>query len=88
VASNGKWEIAFWVLTAVAISSFGWSTMCYRDNRLKIEGLNGKYDKLKEVSNDALHLINMHLQRIEIHLGIPQTLAFPKIHTEDATENE
>lgn len=67
---NDKWQIGFWVLTVLVVSSFTWATACAWMNQTKIENNRIRYDNLKEVANDALHKIDLRLSRIEDKLDI------------------
>lgn len=68
--SNGKWQIGFWVITALVIGSFGWTTFNAFNNQRKIENLENRHYELKEVANDCLHKIDLRLSRIEHKLGV------------------
>ena len=67
---NGRWQIGFWVMTVLVVSSFSWSTVCYLNNQRRIEINTNKLYGLQRVSNDALHQIDLRLSRIEFSLGI------------------
>lgn len=67
---NGKWQLAFFIITVLVIGSFTWSTLCYLNNQRRIEGNTERYFLLKEVANDCLHKIDLRLSRIEDKLGI------------------
>ena len=70
VESNGKWQVGFWVITALVMGSFSWTTFNAFNNQSKISVLETKHYELKEVANDCLHKIDLRLSRIEDKLGV------------------
>ena len=67
---NGKWQIGFWVVTILVVSSFSWTTICYLNNQRRIENNTERYINLRQISNDTLHSIDIRLSRIENKLDI------------------
>ena len=63
MADNGKWQIAFFLLTAFTVASFTWTTWCYFRNDNKIENLT-------QVANHSLSSIDKRLSRIEWKMGV------------------
>jgi len=68
-SGNGKWAIAFWVLTVLTVGSFTWTTWCYFRN-------DDKIDCLTQVANHSLTSIDKRLYRIEIACGIEPKAVF------------
>jgi len=68
--NGGKWQVGFWVITALVIGSFSWTTFCAFNNQRRIEILADRYIGLREISNDCLHKIDLRLSRIEQKLDI------------------
>jgi hypothetical protein len=82
MAENGKWQVGFWIITALTIGLYGWTTVCHLYNRSKIEqdyqlnrqdfkDVNKQVENLSKVANDCLHKIDLRLSRIEYKLKIP-----------------
>jgi len=70
MGNDSKWQIGFWVISALVIGSFTWTTFCAFNNQRRIEDLTTKHYDLKEVANDCLHKIDLRLSRIENKLGV------------------
>jgi hypothetical protein len=63
MAENGKWQVAFFLLTVFTVASFSWSTWCFFRNDSKIENL-------AQVANHSLTNIDKRLCKIEWKLGV------------------
>lgn len=68
--SNGKWQVAFWVITFLVVGSFAWTTSCYLTNQYRIESNMNRLEILRDLANDTMHRIDKRLSRIEFKLGI------------------
>lgn len=67
---NGKWSIAFWIMTVLVIGSFTWTSISAMYLLKKTESNTERYFTLKEVANDCLHAIDLRLSRIEDKLRL------------------
>jgi hypothetical protein len=63
MAENGKWSVAFWLMTGLTIFSFAWTTFCYFNNSDKIRDL-------ALTANHSLTSIDLRLSKIEWKLGV------------------
>ena len=59
---NGKWSIAFWVVTVMTVASFGWTTFCFFHNQNKI-------NDLAQTANHSLTSISANMNDINIRLS-------------------
>ena len=59
---NGKWSIAFWVVTVLTVASFGWTTFCFFHNTNKI-------NDLAVVANHSLTSISTAINNIDLRLS-------------------
>ncbi len=59
---NGRWTIAFWIMSVLAVASFGWTTFCYFNNGDKI-------NDLAQVANHSLTSINQSMANIDLRLS-------------------
>jgi hypothetical protein len=62
MVDNGKWSVAFWLMTSLTIFSFGWTTFCYFNNGDKIMDLS-------QTANHSLTAISESMSKIEIRLS-------------------
>ena len=65
MAENGKWSVAFWIMSALAVASFGWTTFCYFNNGDKIMDLSKVANHSLTSINDSIAKIDIRLSRIE-----------------------
>ena len=68
--SNGKWSIAFWIMTVLGIASFGWTTFCYFNNGDKINDLAKTANHSLTSINESITNIDLRLSKIEWKLDI------------------
>ena len=62
---NGKWSVAFWVVTVLTVASFGWTTFCYFNNGDRIRDLAQVANHNLTSINENMSAINVRLSRIE-----------------------
>jgi hypothetical protein len=63
--SDGKWSVAFWLMTGLTIFSFAWTTFCYFNNGDKIIDLSKVANHSLTSINDSIAKIDIRLSRIE-----------------------
>jgi hypothetical protein len=65
MAENGKWSIAFWVVTVMTVASFGWTTFCFFHNGNRIMDLSQTANHSLTSISESVNAINVRLSRIE-----------------------
>jgi formiminotetrahydrofolate cyclodeaminase len=65
MAENGKWSVAFWVVTVLTVASFGWTTFCFFHNSNKITDLAQTANHSLTAINENMSAINVRLSKIE-----------------------
>jgi hypothetical protein len=65
MAENGKWSIAFWVVTVMTVASFGWTTFCFFNNGDKIMDLSRTANHSLTAISESMTKIDIRLSRIE-----------------------
>jgi hypothetical protein len=65
MSNNGKWSVAFWIMSVLSIASFGWTTFCYFNNGDKIMDLSKTANHSLTSISESMTAINIRLSRIE-----------------------
>lgn len=73
MAENGKWSVAFWLMTGLTIFSFAWTTFCYFNNSDKIRDLALVANHNLTGINASMSNIDLRLSKIEWKLDINKT---------------
>jgi hypothetical protein len=67
---NGQWTIAFWIMSVLAVASFGWTTFCYFNNGDKINDLAAVANHSLTTINESMTSIDKRLSKIEWKLEV------------------
>jgi hypothetical protein len=70
VNNEKSWTVAFWVMSVLAVASFGWTTFCYFNNGDKINDLAKVANHSLTSINESMSSINLRLSKIEWKLEI------------------
>jgi len=71
MSNNEKsWTIAFWVMSVLAVASFGWTTFCYFNNGDKINDLAQTANHSLTSISQSMSAIDLRLSKIEWKLEI------------------
>lgn len=68
MSENGRsreWTIAFWIMSVLAVASFGWTTFCYFNNGDKINDLAITANHSLSAISESMSKIDLRLSRIE-----------------------
>ena len=67
---NGRYSIAFWVVSVLTTASFAWTTFCYFNNGDKINDLAQTANHSLTSINNSMANIDLRLSKIEWKLEI------------------
>jgi hypothetical protein len=72
--TNGRWSVAFWVLTFItatmAVGSFTWTSWCFFKNGDRIESLTQVANHNSTTIMNTLMSVDKRLYRLELNHGI------------------